>query len=283
MMSARELTAHEAAALLHFYADAGVDVLVEDAPVDLTVRTETRAAASQSPQPRPAEPRQKTPAAASAAPQAAPAPRPPVGTTTIPDDKAVSDAQFAAESARSLGELKTVLEGFSGCNLKHNARSTITLEAMPDTGILAVCGFPTGDDDRNGAPLAGRAGGLFERMLAAIGLTRETVAVTTALPWRTPGDRSPTHSEMDICRPFLERQIALAEPRILLVLGNFACRMMIDSNKTVFDLRGKWHTREINGHAVEVLVTFSPTELLAAPANKKPAWQDLLSFKARLG
>nr|WP_272214123.1 uracil-DNA glycosylase [Marinicella sp. W31]MDC2876596.1 uracil-DNA glycosylase [Marinicella sp. W31] len=174
------------------------------------------------------------------------------------------------------------MNGFSGCNLKHNARSTIALDTLPESGILAICGFPTGDDDRYGAPLAGRAGGLFERMLAAIGLTREAVAVTTAIPWRTPGDRSPTLSEMDICRPFIERQIALAEPRILLVLGNFASRMLIDGTKTVFDLRGKWHTREIDGHSVEALVTFSPTELLAAPANKKPAWHDLLAFKARL-
>ncbi len=278
MISARDLTAHEAAALLHFYADAGVDTLLEDAAIDLTARVETPAPEKK----RPVDPQRESQAVAPAARPAAAA-RPAVGMTTIPDDKAVSDAQFAAESARSLGELRTVLEGFSGCNLKHNARSTIALDAMPESGILAVCGYPTGDDDRNGAPLAGRAGSLFERMLAAIGLSREDVAVTTALPWRTPGDRSPTQSEVDICRPFLRRQIALAEPRHLLVLGNFASRMLIDADKTVFNLRGEWHALHVDSHAVDALVTFSPTELLAAPANKKPAWQDLLSFKARLG
>ncbi|TNB46999.1 uracil-DNA glycosylase [Martelella lutilitoris] len=278
MISARDLTAHEAAALLHFYADAGVDALLEDAAIDLAARAETPAPVEK----RPAAPQRETQAASPAARPAAVA-RPAIGTTTIPDDKAVSDAQFAAESARSLAELKTVLDGFSSCNLKHNARSTITLDAMPESGILAICGYPAGDDDRNGAPLAGRAGSLFERMLAAIGLSREDVAVTTALPWRTPGDRSPTQSEVDICRPFLKRQIALAEPRHLLVLGNFASRMLIDADKTVFNLRGEWHALNVDSHAVEALVTFSPTELLAAPANKKPAWQDLLSFRARLG
>ncbi|MAM09510.1 MAG: uracil-DNA glycosylase [Rhizobiaceae bacterium] len=277
MMSAMDLTAREAAALLHFYADAGVDVFVEDEALDLTARAETPAP----PQTRPSrEERKEQPAASAARPAAA---RPAIGTTTIPDDKAVSDAQFAAESARSLGELKTVLDGFAGCNLKHNARSTITLDAMPESGILAICGFPTGDDDRNGEPLAGRAGSLFERMLAAIGLSRDDVAVTTALPWRTPGDRSPTQSEVDICRPFLKRQIALAEPRHLLVLGNFGSRMLIDADKTVFNLRGEWHPVNVDSHAVEALVTFSPTELLAAPANKKPAWHDLLLFRSRLG
>ncbi|MBB4121619.1 uracil-DNA glycosylase [Martelella radicis] len=279
MISARDLTAYEAAALLHFYADAGLDVLLEDEAVDLTVRAEPRGAPEKG-APAAQQKAQTETSAPAARPVAA---RPAMGTTTIPDDKAISDAQFSAESARSLGELKTVLDGFSGCNLKHNARSTITLEAMPESGILAICGFPSGDDDREGAPLAGRAGGLFERMLGAIGLSREAVAVATAIPWRTPGDRSPTPAEMDICRPFLFRQIALAEPRHLLVLGNFASRMLIDADKTVFNLRGGWHQLRFDGHAVEALVTFSPNELLAAPANKKPAWQDLLSFKARLG
>ena len=273
MTSANSLTAREAAALLAFYADAGVDVLLEDSAVDLTaaaMEREKAAAAAPRPQAK-AEPKTRAPEPSRTV-QAA-----------IPDDKAVSEAGFAAGSARSLHELAETVQNFSGCNLRHNARSTIVLQKMPETGIMVVCGFPTGEDDKAGQPLSGPAGALFERMLAAIGLSRDDVGVTTALPWRTPGDRAPTVSETQICQPFLERQIALAEPKLLITLGNFACRMVIDPSKTVFDLRGSWHHKEITGQSFETLVTFSPSELLAAPMNKKAAWLDLQALRERIG
>lgn len=277
MTTASALTAREAAALLSFYADAGVDAMLEDEATDLTRLAAEKAEAAR------AEPEQRAAAAKTKARAPDPPRTAPAVQTTIPDDKAVSDAGFAAESARSLAELAEIVQGFTGCNLKQNARSTILLEEMPESGILMVCGFPTGEDDKAGAALSGPAGGLFERMLAAIGLSRADVGVTTALPWRTPGDRAPTASEAQICQPFLERQIALAEPKLLVTLGNFACRMTIDPNKTVFDLRGSWHKKEIGGQSFETLVTFSPSELLAAPKNKKEAWLDLQALRARLG
>lgn len=282
MIKANELTPREAAALLHFYAEAGVDSLVEDMPVNRLVEVElqsdVKSARQQTTQPSISQNRASAPARTPAQP-AAPAT---ASSATIPDEKAVSDARFAAESARSLGELKEVLSSFSGCNLKHNARSTICLETMPESGILAICGFPSGDDDRAGQALSGRAGVLFERMLAAIGLSRDAIGVTTAIPWRTPGDRSPTISEADICVPFLSRQITLASPRVLLLMGNFACRLLIDRQKTVFDLRGQWHSLPVSGQTIPTLVSFAPSELLAAPANKKRAWQDLQSFRKSL-
>lgn len=280
MMSADHLTAREAAALLAFFADAGVECLMEDEAANLMAAAEMADAApprqERAAPSRQAPPRERPQPAASIVTA-------PGAQTTVPDDKAVSDARFAAESARSLPELRTVLEGFGGCNLRHNARSTIALEGLPETGIMAVCGFPTGDDDRAGEAMSGKAGRLFELMLSAIDLSRDAVGVTTAIPWRTPGDRAPTPSETDICLPFLERQIALAEPKLLLVLGNFASRMLIDRQKTVFDLRGQWQTLQIGGSEVTALVSFAPSELLAAPANKKLAWQDLLAFRKALG
>ena len=257
-----------------------MDVLVEDAPVNLLLKKEEPAR----PAPPVATPQSNTHSANVSAAKQQKRAQPPVATAqaTVPDDKAVSEARFAAESARSLSELRGILESFDGCNLKHSARSTICLEKLPETRIMAVCGFPTGDDDRSGEALSGKAGALFERMLAAIGLDRSDVGVTTAVPWRAPGDRSPTPSETDICLPFLERQIALAEPATVLILGNFACRMLIDRQKTVFDLRGKWQTLSANGTSINALVSFAPSELLAAPANKKLAWQDLQAFNKAL-
>lgn len=280
MIKASELTARETAALLHFYAEAGIDTLVDDIPSDRLVQLAPQKTATSNETHPAADGQSGKSDAAKTSPQSAPSTI--SSQTTIPDEKAVSDARFAAESARSLASLKDVLASFSGCNLKHNARSTICLEAMPESGILAVCGFPTGDDDRAGQALSGRAGLLFERMLAAIGLSRDDVGITTAIPWRTPGDRSPTISEADICVPFLTRQIALAEPKALLLMGNFASRLLIDRKKTVFELRGQWQNLQISGQTVPTLVSFSPSELLAAPANKKLAWQDLQSFRRNL-
>lgn len=286
MINANELTASEAAALLRFYAESGVESLAEDLSIDLTTQQKAgKATPAASPERSVARQTERggTPKASPAA--ATPA-APPImashGQSTIPDEKAITDARFAAESARSLAELKTALSSFSSCNLKHNARSTISLEAMPDTGLMGICGFPSGDDDRAGEALSGRSGALFERMLGAIGLGRADIGVTTAIPWRTPGDRSPTRSEADICRPLIERQVGLAEPKLLLLMGNFASRLLIDNEKTVFDLRGQWHETTIGGHKVSTLVTFSPSELLAAPANKRLAWLDLQAFRRAL-
>ncbi|TPW29422.1 uracil-DNA glycosylase [Martelella alba] len=289
MMTAEQLAAEELAALMHFYADSGVDILCEDLPVDLT--------ALKPEQPAPAAPRhrqvpparqpeateaQRPPAPQRAAPQGSAASAIPSDPATIPDDRAIADARFAAESARSLGELKQALSSFASCNLRHNARSTICLDAAAPSGIMMICGFPNGDDDRAGAALSGRAGQLFDAMLAAIGLSRENIALTTAIPWRTPGDRSPTMSEAEICRPFIERQIALAEPKHLLLLGNFASRLLIDRDKTVFDLRGELRDITIGSMKFRALATLAPSELLAAPTNKKLAWRDLQRFQSEI-
>ncbi|WP_176083390.1 uracil-DNA glycosylase [Martelella sp. HB161492] len=288
MITAEQLAAQELAALMHFYADSGIDVLCEDMPVDLTALQPERAAAAAGRRPeatpaRPSPPAEaKRPLAPRPAQQETTASAIPIDPATIPDDRAIADARFAAESARSLEELKQALSIFASCNLRHNARSTICLEAAKPSGIMMICGFPNGDDDRSGAALSGRAGQLFDAMLAAIGLSRDMIALTTAIPWRTPGDRSPTMSEAEICRPFIERQIALCEPKHLLLLGNFASRLLVNRDKTVFDLRGDWHDIAIGNLKFRALSTLAPSELLAAPTNKKLAWQDLQRFQQEI-
>jgi DNA polymerase len=286
MISANDLSPAELAALLHFHADAGVEWLLEEEAVDRFAEFEAmkaarRAAAPQQTpqqntqqQSRATAPQRQAPAAASA-PAARPQP-------AIPDGEAVQQARFAAESARSLAELKTALEAFNGCNLKHSARSTIFATGDAASGIMVIGSAPSAEDDREGQPFAGRPGALLDKMLAAIGLDRSGILLTQVIPWRPPGNRVPSPAEMDICRPFIERQIALAEPKAILLFGNFAARVFFGETDTIHGLRGQWKEIGAGGLTIPAIATLHPQDLLTAPVNKRLAWNDLLAFQQKL-
>lgn len=294
MILAQDLSPAELAALLHFHADAGVDWLLEDTALD---RFAEFAATRQSRAPaREAEPRQSE--AASSAPsrtspqrtaQSAPArssaaaQAPSVQTNVaMPDEQAIAAARFAAETARSLPELKSALESFNGCNLKNSARNTIFAEGDHTSGIMVIGPMPDAADDREGQPFMGKTGTLLDRMLAAIGLDRANLLLTNVVPWRPPGNRPPSGPEMEICRPFIERQVALAEPKVLLLLGNFTARFFFGGTGTIHSLRGQWRDVACGPDIVPAIATLHPQELLNAPASKSLAWQDLLAFQAHL-
>ncbi|MCZ7854592.1 uracil-DNA glycosylase [Agrobacterium salinitolerans] len=291
MIAAHDLSPAELAALLHFHADAGVDWLLEETPVDrfaefAAARPARSAPAREVPEAsrqmeRPAERRADAPQrqAATRSTPVAPAIQQNVA---MPDEQAVAAARFAAESARSLGELKTALEGFNGCNLKNSARNTIFSEGDPASAIMVIGPMPDADDDREGTPFAGKTGLLLERMLAAIGLERSAIMLGNVVPWRPPGNRPPTQAEMDICRPFIERQIALAEPKHLLLLGNFTARFFFGGTGTIHTMRGQWRDVAAGHLIVPALASLHPQELLNAPASKSLAWQDLLAFQAKI-
>ncbi len=288
MISAQDLSPAELAALLHFHADAGVDWLLEDEPLDRfaefaagrQARAPQRSSEPQQPEIRSA-PQQAAPSPRQAARAPAAAPPAPVN-VALPDDQAIASARFAAESARSLVELKTALESFNGCNLKNSARNTVFAEGDPSSGIMIVGPMPDADDDREGLPFTGKTGLLLDRMLAAIGLDRGKLMLTNVVPWRPPGNRSPSGPEMEICRPFIERQIALAEPKVLLLLGNFTARFFFGGSGTIHTMRGQWRDVAVGPGTAPAIAMLHPQELLNAPASKSLAWNDLLAFQARL-
>ncbi|EKJ94677.1 uracil-DNA glycosylase [Agrobacterium pusense] len=296
MIAAQDLSPAELAALLHFHADAGVDWLLEEAPVDRFAEfaaarparsapvqaAATSARQTERPADRGADVPQRQGATRSAPARGAPASPAVQQNVAMPDEQAVAAARFAAESARSLAELKTALEGFSGCNLKNSARNTIFTEGDASSGIMVIGPMPDADDDREGLPFAGKTGLLLDRMLAAIGLERSTIMLGNVVPWRPPGNRPPTQAEMDICRPFIERQIALAEPKHLLLLGNFTARFFFGGTGTIHTLRGQWRDVAAGHLVLPALASLHPQELLNAPASKSLAWQDLLMFRAKI-
>lgn len=288
MIEASQLQAPELAALLHFYADAGVEWLVEDEAVDSFAAFEA-VRAGQATRSEQMDNRKATPAAAPARPAtqpahgagrtAAPQAAAPVA---VPGEQSVAEARAIASKARSLDDLKEALAAFNGCNLKLSAFSTIFASGGTSSGLMIVGPMPEPDDEREGAAFSGPPGFMLERMLGAIGLARTEVTTTTLIPWRTPGDRAPLAHEIDMCRPFIDRQIELVAPKALLLLGNFTARTLLGASGNIHHLRGKWHTLSFGGHTVPTLATLHPSELIKAPRAKAGAWSDLLSLAGRL-
>lgn len=282
MIENSQLAPAELAALLAFYAEAGVEFMLEDEPVDRFAEFERQKQARAQ---RPAAP--DAPAAARETPQPQPrsaAVAQPRATAPIllPDAEAIAEARRLALSARDMETLREAILGFEHCNLKRGAKQTLFASGNPETGIMVVGAVPGADEDRDGTPFAGKAGELLDRMLASIGLDRGKVMLVNALPWRPPGNRSPYAAEMEICKPFLERQIELCAPKAVLILGNFATRYLLDGNAAIHLARGQWRDLKAGEHIVPALPSLHPQDLLLAPANKRLAWQDLLRFRKRL-
>lgn len=292
MISTDQMSPAELAALLHFHADAGVEWLLEDDPVDRFAEfAASRAARSALREQAPALKESRVDARPSAprdtgqtAPrrEERPAPAAINAAAAVPHEQAVSEARFAAESARSLAELKTAMEAFSGCSLRNSAKNTVFADGNAASGVMVIGPMPNADDDRDGLPFSGKQGQMLERMLSAIGLGRETALLTNVIAWRPPGNRVPSPRESEICRPFIERQIALAEPKHLLILGNFTARFLFGGTGTIHHMRGEWRELNLGGVTCAALATLHPQDLLTAPASKRLAWQDLLAFKSRM-
>ena len=141
---------------------------------------------------------------------------------------------------------------------------------------------PGRDEDIAGKPFVGRAGQLLDRMLAAIGLGEADVHITNIVYWRPPGNRTPTPQEAQLCRPFLERQIELVAPDVLMLLGGAAAKEILGVADGIMRLRGKWREIEAGGRRIRTIATLHPAYLLRTPAAKRNAWRDLLAVQAAL-
>jgi DNA polymerase len=134
---------------------------------------------------------------------------------------------------------------------------------------------PGADEDREGVPFVGRAGQLLDKMLASIGLDRGKVYIANVVPWRPPGNRTPTPLEMAACLPFTRRQIELVDPKILVCLGGASAQTLLGGKEGVMRMRGRWFTYPVGNTEIRALAMLHPAYLLRQPAHKKLAWQDL--------
>ena len=142
---------------------------------------------------------------------------------------------------------------------------------------------PGRDEDRQGLPFVGRAGQLLDKMLKAIELDRTRCYITNMIPWRPPGNRSPTPLEIELCRPFIERHVELVGPKVVVFLGNVSTKALLGTTRGILSLRGTWSEYHPNSDtAIPALPTLHPAYLLRNPAAKKLSWQDFLSVRDRL-
>lgn len=258
--------------VLRFLADAGVDEALDEVAVNRFVEAPPRQAARQEQEGRPRE------AGSNAAPSEM---RQPVA--AVPDEAQAARARELARNASTLAELREILAGFDGCNLKFTAKNLVFADGNPEAAVMFVGEAPGRDEDLEGLPFVGRSGQLLDRMLAAIGLDRGSAYIANVIPWRPPGNRTPTPHETEICRPFIERQIELVNPKVLVNLGAPSSKTLLNTTENILRLRGNWrvHTTA-SGIAIPAMPTLHPAYLLRNPAHKKLAWRDFLEVKARL-
>lgn len=197
-------------------------------------------------------------------------------------DAAEASARRLARSARSLAELRDLLAGFDGCGLKATAKNLCFFRGAEKARIMMIGEAPGRDEDLEGKPFVGRAGQLLDRMLKAASLTEADVHITNVVYWRPPGNRTPTPQEVQVCRPFLERQVELVAPEIIVALGGAAAKAVLDVTEGITKVRGKWQDITIGGHTARAIATLHPAFLLRTPAAKRLAWRDLLALRAAL-
>jgi len=268
MSAVQPSSAQLAESLLAFWSEAGVDAMLLDAPVD-------RVAAGKIAPPQPPPGRKAAPVAAVARPSA----------NQIDISTAIARAQELAASAETLDALVAAISGFDGCPLKFEGGATqaVVWRGVADAPLMVIGEGPGQEEDQRGEPFVGRAGRLLDKMLGAAGLT-ERAFITNTVFWRPPGNRTPTPAEQAICAPFVERAIALVNPKMLLLVGGASAKAMLKKDEGILSLRGRWHEWRSADGALELpaMPTLHPAFLLRQPAAKKRAWIDLLTLAERL-
>ncbi|MEJ6781404.1 uracil-DNA glycosylase [Aminobacter sp. Piv2-1] len=269
--------------LLAFYAAAGVDDALAEEPIDRFAESAQRQAAPAPEAARSTQADLGRPDRNMAERAAPPPPQRPAASAAVPDEAQAAAARELAGKAATLDELRQIMEGFEGCNLKATAKSMVFADGNPEADLMLVGEAPGRDEDLEGLPFVGRSGQLLDRILAAIGLDRKSAYIANVIPWRPPGNRTPTPHETEICRPFIERQIALANPKVLVTLGGPSAKLLVGSPDGILRLRGNWKTHTTaQGTVIPVMPTLHPAYLLRNPAHKKLAWRDFLEVKAKL-
>ncbi|MGG5890015.1 uracil-DNA glycosylase [Falsiroseomonas sp. HC035] len=260
-------------AALRLQIEFGADEALEAAPLD---RLAARAPAPAPPEPPPgalAKPALAQPALRSA---------PTLPLVTTP---AAATAALAA-TAQSLAELREAIAN-TDSPLRDTATNLVFADGVPESGLMMIGEAPGGDEDRQGKPFVGVSGQLLDRMMASIGLDRrQNFYLANILPWRPPGNRTPTDGEVAMFLPFMLRHVALVRPRHIVLLGGVSAKALLRAKDGITRLRGRWHSLpEPGGEGVAglpALPTLHPAYLLRTPSAKREAWADLILLRRTL-
>jgi uracil-DNA glycosylase len=280
--------------LIAFYLDAGVDALVDEEPTDrFADEPQMRPSAVET---KPGNEVGRTAMSTevfrsqAAAPDRRPRSDPPVsaeGRSSVQaappsPEAAVMAARAAATSAHSLDALRALLNTFEGCMLRSTATQLVFADGNPEGRVMFVGEAPGRDEDIAGVPFVGRSGKLLDLMLRAVELDRTQVYIANIVPWRPPGNRTPTPQESAICLPFIHRQIELADPDILVCLGQPSTQTLLGTKEGITRTRGRWFKFHTGSREIRAMATYHPAFLLRSPLQKRLAWRDFLALKKAL-
>ena len=269
-------------AILDFQTEAGVDVALDETPHDRF----TEADAPEPVRARPAPRRAAAPAPAPSPPPLEaprPAPRATFGRAASAEPEAAAgDARARARNAASLEELEAILTEFDACPLRFTAKNHVFGDGNPQARVMFLGEAPGADEDRIGKPFMGRSGQLLDKMMAAIGLDRSSAYIANVVPWRPPGNRNPTPQEVATCKPFVERQIELVDPELIVCLGAPATQTLTGTKDGILKTRGRVFPYALPSREAKLLATLHPAFLLRQPLQKRLAWRDFRAVRAAL-
>lgn len=263
MMSERPPTPHE---LLAFYLEAGVDCALAEEPINRLSEIEAE------PAPMRAAPVRERPT---------PLPVPRTDVAPAPD-VAIESARELAPQAKTLDELRGLLEVFDGCALKMTATRLVFGDGNPQARVMFVGEAPGRDEDLQGIPFIGRSGKLLDLMLASIGLDRTSAYIANVIPWRPPGNREPSPHETQMSLPFIRRQIELVDPDVLVCLGKPSSQAVLELKDGIVKSRGRWFDYNTGTRMIRAMATFHPAYLLRQPIYKRMTWKDLRMIRRAL-
>lgn len=266
-----------------FYAEAGVDEAIGEQPVDRTQVPPPRAVLN--PAAAPVAPA-AAPGAGAATPARGPiAPRSAVasaGPALLSASEVEGAARRAARACQTIPELEAAIRAFEGCGLKATATNTVIARGNPQAPLMIIGEAPGRDEDAQGLPFVGESGQLLDRMLKAIGRDEQNTYISNILFWRPPGNRDPSTEEILACKPFIERLIELAQPKVIACAGKHAAATLLGTTQGITRTRGRWHEYQREGIALPAMPLLHPAYLLRQPGVKREAWHDMLELAAKL-
>ncbi len=278
-------------AALEWQISIGADEALADHPVDRTV---SAAKVLQSLTANDTELQTTSPSAIRSVP-IMPPPAVESGADILGTAQARVEAAKLAASCQNLEELRAAIAGFEGLAIRKTATNMVFSDGNPQARVMLVGEAPGADEDRAGKPFVGVSGQLLDKILHCIGLARtgdgpeNAVYISNILNWRPPGNRTPSPAEIDISLPFIERHIALVQPKVLILCGGVSAKGLLGSGDSISKLRGKFHdyrpvTEGVseNTSPIPAIATYHPAYLLRTPSQKAMVWSDMLLLKSRL-
>lgn len=200
-------------------------------------------------------------------------------TASSPAENPLSHSEPGETPSHRLAKIRSDLGDCTRCKLCAGRKNIVFGEGNPGTSLVFVGEGPGEQEDLQGRPFVGKAGQLLDRMIEAMGLSRNQVYIANVVKCRPPGNRNPEPDEIETCGPFLHRQLDTIRPKVIVALGKFAAQTLLDTEQPISKLRGKFHTYR----GARLMPTFHPAYLLRNPSSKREAWADLQLVAREIG